>query len=501
MSNEFVPRIGAQTNFFSCDDPCFCPPSLVTWFTPRCPGTIAGRVTDGRTGDGLQDINIWVESSTTRVLGEASTNGLGLYQIENLEPADDYCLFASGPGYSYRALINGYMPDEGLIQNVQMVKTGAVSGKISDSDGVPISSAVLYFTQRDEPAWSEVQVETDEEGKFCYCDFDASSVFNLNGSTFDVTAVHPDYSSIRTTISVQPHYSEYDATILPGTMVPKATITGHVSMGGSPVQGATIIFSNSDSGLLLTGSEQYFSNGNGNFSIEVDAPCTYVLLIQGMETTLARESVSVEPGETEHISMSLQGPGSLTGTITDLSGQPVPNASIEVLTFTGKGPVQNVNVFTNASGVYAVPYLQPSDGYMIDAVTTENEMYTRFHAKEAVIITSGQTTICDIQIDTIAPTCEITSIPAGASVSGIATVSVNVSDNQGVLFVDLIVNDAFIERIQVSNPIDEITINQQQVSFTWNTKSMTDGTYIMTAKVYDLAGNSSEHNILVSVQN
>jgi len=78
--------------------------------------------------------------------------------------------------------------------------------------------------------------------------------------------------------------------------------------------------------------------------------------------------------------------------------------------------------------------------------------------------------------DTTNPTAAITAPTASATVSGITSVSVNATDNVGVTKVEFYVNGA-LKGSGSAGP------------FNWDTKALADGTYNLTVKAYDAAGN------------
>ncbi|MEK6736440.1 MAG: S8 family serine peptidase, partial [Pseudomonadota bacterium] len=84
--------------------------------------------------------------------------------------------------------------------------------------------------------------------------------------------------------------------------------------------------------------------------------------------------------------------------------------------------------------------------------------------------------------DSQAPTISITS-PTGGSVSGTTSVNVSTSDNVSVTQVELYVNGVKV-----------LTNTQSPFTFSWNTTNLTEGTYTLTTKAFDAAGNSGSSN-------
>ena len=80
--------------------------------------------------------------------------------------------------------------------------------------------------------------------------------------------------------------------------------------------------------------------------------------------------------------------------------------------------------------------------------------------------------------DTIAPSVAISSPAAGVTVSGSVTVNASASDNAGLSKVEFYVNGV-LQAADAASPY----------TFTWNTATLVNGSYTLTAKAYDAAGN------------
>lgn len=93
-------------------------------------------------------------------------------------------------------------------------------------------------------------------------------------------------------------------------------------------------------------------------------------------------------------------------------------------------------------------------------------------------------------VDTQAPTVAISS-PLGGTVSGLVAVNVNASDNVGVARIDLYVNGAKVA-----------TDGAPPFAFSWDSKTMANGTASLTAYAYDAAGNGKASTpVSVTVNN
>jgi hypothetical protein len=82
--------------------------------------------------------------------------------------------------------------------------------------------------------------------------------------------------------------------------------------------------------------------------------------------------------------------------------------------------------------------------------------------------------------DTAAPTVSIASPANGATVSGVASVAVGVTDNVGVVKVDLYVDGQLTA-----------TSNTSPFTTKWNTKKATKGAHALQCRAYDAAGNAA----------
>jgi len=100
-------------------------------------------------------------------------------------------------------------------------------------------------------------------------------------------------------------------------------------------------------------------------------------------------------------------------------------------------------------------------------------------------------TVKNTVADTTAPTVAISSPAASATVSGTATVTTTASDNVGVSKVEFYVNGAL-----------QATDTATPYNFSWNTSSLTNGSYTLSAKAYDAAGNVKQStSVPVTVNN
>jgi hypothetical protein len=92
--------------------------------------------------------------------------------------------------------------------------------------------------------------------------------------------------------------------------------------------------------------------------------------------------------------------------------------------------------------------------------------------------------------ETSAPTVAISSPATSSSVSGTVSISVSAEDNVGVTKVEFYVNGVLVATEAASPYV-----------YSWNTATLASGTYTLTVKAYDAAGNVGESSKTVSVVN
>jgi len=96
-----------------------------------------------------------------------------------------------------------------------------------------------------------------------------------------------------------------------------------------------------------------------------------------------------------------------------------------------------------------------------------------------------------VTIDTTSPMVSITTPANKATVSGTTMISANANDNVGVTRVEFYENGSLLCATNVS-----------PYSYTWKTISVINGSYVLTAKAYDAAGNVRQSsNVTVTVAN
>jgi hypothetical protein len=112
------------------------------------------------------------------------------------------------------------------------------------------------------------------------------------------------------------------------------------------------------------------------------------------------------------------------------------------------------------------------------SVTNGNHTISAIARDAAGNSTTSADMVFTVNNDVETPTVSITS-PAGGTVSGTVNVTANANDNIGVIGVQFLLNGSVLGAEDVAAPY----------SISWNTATATNGTYNLTAKARDAAGN------------
>lgn len=195
---------------------------------------------------------------------------------------------------------------------------------------------------------------------------------------------------------------------------------------------------------------------------------------------------------------------------TDMNTPIAPDAINPTITMTAPaaGNVSGtINVTANASdniGVAGVQFLLDgnnlgtevtSSPYSIswNTTTASNGPHTlSARARDASGNTATATSVnVNANNDLTAPTINITS-PAAGTVAGTFDITVNANDNVGVVGVQFLLNGSNLGTEVLTAPY----------TFTWNSNTIADGSYTLTAKARDAAGNvNTSAGVAVNVLN
>jgi phosphatidylinositol-3-phosphatase len=268
---------------------------------------------------------------------------------------------------------------------------GAITGQVTDSStGAAIAGATVSY--------SGGTATTDSSGNY--------TLSNVAPGTYTVTASATGHTSVSSTVSV----TSGNTATLNFQLTPTApgAITGQVtdSSTGAAIAGATV----SDSGGSTT------TNSSGNYMLSNVAPGTYTVTASATGHASRSSTVSVTSGNTATLNFQLtpNGPGAITGQVTDSSsGVAIVGANIS---YSGGSTT------TDSSGNYMLSNVAPGT-YTVTASATG---YVSLSS--TVSVTSGNTATLNFQLNPLPNNVpgtiqgRVTNISTGGAVSG-ATVS------------------------------------------------------------------------------
>jgi hypothetical protein len=236
---------------------------------------------------------------------------------------------------------------------------------------------------------------------------------------------------------------------------------------------------------ILSGDD----SGNGNLLLAQSATLGQTATIQSLSFYVTTASGNLRLGVYDATGTN-GGPGNLiasTAELTPVTGWNTANvtnpASLKAGTYwlaflPSSGNLHCGHIYeTGVATWYSYTY-----GTMPSAFPTSQSAMTAHWSFYATLITNN---------DSTAPNVSISAPSAGATVNGSVSVTTSASDNIGVTKVELYVNNVL-----------QATDSAAPYSFSWNTTSLANGSYTLSVKAYDAAGNiGSSTNVSVTVNN
>ena len=496
------------------------PPSRLNWAPAAQAGYIVGQVLDAHTDDPndpatqtpVEGVTLWAEGYETGSYVEAMSDVFGRFQLGPLEAGGGYAISAFSEDYSYNKLEDIVVPAEGLVLPLLLARTGAVHGHIVDivdTDENDIIGAQVQFIALGDSDMPRPWVQTDSNGQFCICSLNASSAGDIDGHSYQIIVSHPDHSTIEVTRQVVPRYQRTDEVELKEVMKARGILEGTVNVDSVAQSGVWVWVRQSVASLVIDSSmsDAVQTNSSGQFSFSLSAPATYQLLIQGAGTTTETLPVDVEVGPNAPLDpIELQGPGKINGVVVDLNSPnnaPLAGVPVELRTQGAGGPAAEP-VVSDSEGHFRFLDLSPGN-YFVCVGSTPNRTYMQFPRVRDVEVATGQEATPVLRLDSVKPLVSIEEPVASPpqTVSGVVQVLAQVSDNQGVDSVDLLVDNIDIETIVLSDPDADpsLWVVEQAVSFWWDSTAVTNGSHLLTVNVDDMAGNHTAATVTVMVDN
>ncbi|QWV95837.1 fibronectin type III domain-containing protein [Geomonas nitrogeniifigens] len=312
------------------------------------------------------------------------------------------------------------------------------------------------------PAPIDVQTATTAS----VANLDPSHSYSFAVTAYDASGIESTYSNIVSVPEMQPPVTSitYPAT--------STTVAGVVSVTADATDnvGVTKIefYVNGVLKATDTASPYVFS-----WDTTALAPGSYTLMTKAYD---AAGNVGQSQSVTVTVANDTQAP---TVSVTSPSNNLTVSGSVSIAaSATDNVGVSRVDFYLNnalLSSTNMAPYT-----YNWNTKTVANGVYniTAKAYDAAGNIGQSQTTTVNVFNDVIAPTVSLASPASSATVSGTVTVTANATDNVGVSKVEFYKNGVLVG-----------TSTLAPYSFSWNTKLDANGTYTLTAKAYDAAGN------------
>lgn len=360
-------------------------------------GSISGKITDA-TQNPLAQASITVFESTYgsyQFVKTVQSNADGNYEVDGLA-SNTYLLQVRKNGFVADNQNTVFVPDnQQVTQNYALGIAGAVSGLVTDLQGVPISQASVLVHDRNFSYYDSAT--TDSTGNFQLLTVAPGLV------TVEVTA--DGYArQINTDVQVR---AQETIQGLRFQLQPELVITGKITdESGVPISGIYVSGYNEQT---QSGFSCQPSDGNGAFRLGNLVPGTYTLSVNVKGYALAqKDNVVVTSGSQEKtIDFILKRAGSVTGKITNANGDPI--GGVSVTAYDSLSNRYQNSWQTDASGKYSLDSL-PSGNYRLEAY---KQGYTRSQ-HDGVEVSAGSVT----------PNVDFV-LQQGASLSGFVTDSFN----------------------------------------------------------------------------
>ncbi|MGD0388343.1 MAG: carboxypeptidase regulatory-like domain-containing protein [Tepidisphaeraceae bacterium] len=316
------------------------------------------RVIDQQTKQPIAGLRV-VSNSRTRS-GDTDTDADGRVRV--LVPAGNnpnVNIRVSGKGYvpmrltwaPYNTNLRGEVPAD---YTLEMQRGTKVQGKIVDDSGQPVAGAtvILDFQKRSGNPHEQFDLSPYNRARQIKSGDDGSWTFNgapvdcdeIGLTAWDYQHVTGDYWQPE---PFTPVSKLYDGTAV-FTLRRGVTVDGVVvNPQGVPVSGASVAL----------GQQRFSSNAipaentdaSGHFSYQFDPGQQVMLTIQakGFAPQLKRFAMGQQK---QSLNIQLSGPHRITGMVVNASGNPVPNARIDVQSWQGTNGAITANFQTDAAG-------------------------------------------------------------------------------------------------------------------------------------------------------
>lgn len=290
-----------------------------------------------------------VVASGSEGSGFATTNSLGEYTITEGLKTGNYTVSVIAQGYLYEEIENVSVTVGHETSNINFYLhlSGGISGRVTDAiSGTPLQNILVVASTTDGGTygWSAV---TDANGNY-------HIITNLATGTYNVTAVLPEGHVMKSVGGIAVT-AGVEVTGIDLALERSGIISGRVTAtpSGAPLGNATVYAASEDggyAGFAQTNATGYYRMsselGTGTYTVTAmygmsfGEPVTGVNVVAGTETPNINIAIPVSPPPPS---------GIISGKVTDMSGQPIPNALV-----TAQGPAGSGEAHTDGNGNYVI---------------------------------------------------------------------------------------------------------------------------------------------------
>ncbi|MFQ3545546.1 carboxypeptidase regulatory-like domain-containing protein [Halobacillus rhizosphaerae] len=324
--------------------------SIASFALDPNPSTLQGLVTD-ENGDPIVGAEIVIRQFTAAgpVIATAITHADGGYLIPSL-PEGSFTIIVTAQGYGTETASVLLEPGSMAIQNFTLTQlVSNVEGTVTDADsGDPLPNVLIQLFNTNGVLIGSFQSEVD-------------GTYRIEGFTpgqYTITFGRPDYQTQSIGFMTNPN----ETAVVNASLIadPGAIIGQVLDSEANPLIGASVrVFPSI--GLLPIAT--LITDGTGTFSLSGLSPGSYTLIATFENYSTGQTGISVLPNQTSSSTIILlPNPATITGNVSDTSGDPISNASVRVLD-------QNESVLgttvTDEFGDYALSNLPPGNHQVI----------------------------------------------------------------------------------------------------------------------------------------
>jgi protocatechuate 3,4-dioxygenase beta subunit len=249
----------------------------------------------------------------------------------------DYVLEGKAPGFHDAQLPAHVKPGETALE-LEMARATVVAGHVLDQYGRPAPNVSVLV----QPTGDTVLA--DAEGHF--------SIAVPSPGLYELHAHHSEWGGGQVKVTAPTEDAKLE-------LEPRAALEVTVMAEGRRVEGADVVLWVENQGIFRSDSP---SGSDGVVPMRGLPPGSYSLVATHPDYVASeRQSVRVEDGQTQRVTVTLESGAALSGDVVDTEGQPVSGASVSVL------PRVSEPVTTDARGHFEMRALKAGRPYLVEA--------------------------------------------------------------------------------------------------------------------------------------